>query len=187
MDKKESGSGSDHEEADSEKIDISLLTQAAVGYVRDHTASKKMAERFVAEVRVHLGQILAHMGESGDVHSPLGNKATPEAIALMEYITEKKEKLESEKGYTSAQSSAIVLKDELVPLQVVAGMANDSELIASIRKVNSHVISELGNMDERKEDPRLLLKRKKRGRMPGSGKKQAKQSENKQPDKKPEN
>ena len=180
MDKKESGPESDREKADSEKIDISLLTQAAVGYVREHTASKKMAERFVAEVRVHLGQILAHMGESG-VHSPLGNKATPEAIALMEYVTEKKERLESEKGYTSAQSSAIVLKDELVPLQVVAGMANDSELIASIRKVNSHVISELGNMDERKDDPRLLLKRKKRGRMPGSGKKQAKQ-----PDKKPE-
>lgn len=160
---------------DSEMIDISLITQAAVGYVRDNTVSKKAAERFVSEVRVHLGQILAHMDSSED--SPLGNKATPEAIALMEYIAEKKDKLKSEKGYTSAQASAIVLKDELAPLQVVAVMANDSDMIASIRKVNTHVINELGNMEEKKDDPKILLRRKKRGRAPGSGKNQLKKPE----------
>lgn len=156
-------------EKESELVDISLITQAAVGYVRENTASKKMAERFVAEVRVHLGQILAHM--DGKDESPLGNKATPESVALMEYVAEKMGKLESEKGYTAAQASAIVLKDELVPLQVVAGMANDSDMIASVRKVNSHMINELGNMDSIKDDPKVLLRRKKRGRTPGSGKK----------------
>lgn len=161
-------------------IDISLITQAAVGYVRDNPVSKKVAEQFVSEVRVHLGQILAHM-ETGD-NSPLGNKATPEAVALMEYVTEKKGKLQNEKGYTSSQASAIVLKDELVPLQVVAVMANDSDMIASVRKVNSHVINELGDLDAQKIDPKVALRRKKRGRAPGSGKKQqaaaAKKSEN---------
>src|ERR1700722_8604417 len=162
-------------------IDISLITQAAVGYVRDNPVSKKVAEQFVSEVRVHLGQILAQMDE---VDSPLGNKATPEAVALMEYVTEKKGRLQSEKGYTSSQASAIVLKDELVPLQVVAVMANDSDMIASVRKVNSHVINELGELDAQKNDPKLLLRRKKRGRAPGSGKKQQATAAGKKPDKK---
>lgn len=152
-------------------IDLKTITQAAVGYVRDHTASKEMAKRFVAEVRVHLGQILAHMEPNKE--SPLGDKATPEAVALMEYVTGKKDILESEKGYKPAQATAIVLKDELVPLQVVAGMANDSDMIASVRKVNSHVIDELGNAASEELDPRLLRKRKKRGRAPGTGKKPA--------------
>ena len=152
-----------------EVIDISLITQAAVGYVRDNTPSKKAAEKFVAEVRVHLGQILAHM--DGTKESPLGNKATPEAVALMEYVSGKLDKLESEKGYAPAQASAIVLKDELVPLQVVAVMANDTDMISSVRKVNSHMISELGNL-ENAPDPKLMMKRKKRGRVPGTGKKQ---------------
>lgn len=154
---------------ESEHIDISLITQAAVGYVRENTASKKMAERFVAEVRVHLGQILAHMEPKEE--SPLGKKATPESMALMEYVMDKMDRLEHEKGYTAAQASAIVMKDELVPLQVVAGMANDSDMIASVRKVNSHMINELGNMDVLKDDDKLVLRRKKRGRAPGSGKK----------------
>lgn len=156
-------------EKESEIIDISLITQAAVGYVRENTASKKMAERFVAEVRVHLGQILAHMDSKDE--SPLGSKATSESVALMEYVIEKKDKLKSEKGYTAAQASAIVMKDELVPLQVVAGMANDSDMIASVRKVNSYMINELGNMDVVKDEPKILLRRKKRGRTPGIGKK----------------
>jgi len=154
------------------EIDLSVITQAAVGYVRDNTASKEMAKRFVAEVRVHLGQILAQMGSAKE--SPLGDKAAPEAIALMEYVTGKKGDLEANKGYKPAQASAIVLKDELVPLQVVAGMANDSDMIASVRKVNSHVINELGNEVNPSVDPRTLRKRKKRGRTPGSGKKAAK-------------
>ena len=133
-------------------------------------AANAIAEQFVSEVRVHLGQILAQMEPEG---SPLGNKATPEAVALMEYVTEKKDRLQAEKGYTSSQASAIVIKDELVPLQVVAVMANDSDMIASVRKVNSHVINEMGNEDAQKNDPKLLMRRKKRGRAPGSGKKQA--------------
>ncbi|MEI7669602.1 MAG: hypothetical protein WCJ33_05940 [Pseudomonadota bacterium] len=150
------------------EIDLSEITQAAVGYVKEHADSKKMAEGFVAQVRVQLGHIIAHM-DSGK-QSPLGNKANPESIALMEYALQKMSNLKTEKGYAQAQASAIVLKDELVPLQVVAGMANDSEMIASVRKVNAHVISELGNV-EAEIDPRSLLKRKKRGRAPGSGKK----------------
>lgn len=166
MDEKESGS----------EIDLSLITQAAVGYVRDHAASKEAAKKFVAEIKVHLGQILATMEPTKE--SPLGNKATSEAIALMEYVIEKKEALQSQKGYKPAQASAIVIKDELVPLQVVAGMANDSDMIASVRKVSSHVINELGNADAASEiDPRTLRKRKKRGRAPGSGKKQQKKPE----------
>lgn len=164
----------DKKETD-ENVDISLITQAAVGYVREHAPSKKMAEKFVAEVRVHLGQIIATMDTSKS--SPLGEKATPEAIALMEYVTSKKEDLQQEKGYAPAQASAIVLKDELVPLQVVAVMANDSEMISSVRKVNSQVISELGELDKQ-PDPKMFMRRKKRGRAPGSGKKQT--------DKKPE-
>jgi hypothetical protein len=159
MDDKESGSD----------IDLSLITQAAVGYVRDNTPSKEAAKKFVAEIKVHLGQILAHMEPSKE--SPLGNKATSEAVALMEYIAGKKTALESKKGYKPAQASAIVIKDELVPLQVVAGMANDSDMIASVRKVSSHVINELGNEAAEQADPRTLRKRKKRGRAPGSGKK----------------
>ena len=89
----------------------------------------------------------------------------------MQYVADKMSRLESEKGYAPAQASAIVLKDELVPLQVVAGMANDSDMIASVRKVNSHMINELGHLDDDKE-PALLMKRKKRGRTPGTGKKQ---------------
>ncbi len=160
----------DKEEPGKEIVDISLITQAAVGYVRENAASKEVAKQFVNQVRVHLGQILSHMLPSDE--SPLGNKATPEAIALMKYVHEKKDRLESEKGYTSSQASAIVIKDELVPLQVVAVMANDSDMIASVRKVNSHVINELGEMDKKKQDPKVLLRRKKRGRAPGSGKKQ---------------
>lgn len=149
-------------------VDLSLITQAAVGYVRDNSASKEMAKKFVAEVRVHLGQVLAHMDATKA--SPLGNTATPEAVALMEYITGKKTSLEAEKGYKPAQASAIILKDELVPLQVVAGMANDSDMIASVRKVGAHVINELGN-DPKDDDSKVLMRRKKRGRTPGSGKK----------------
>lgn len=152
-----------------ESVDISLITQAAVGYVMKQPDSKRMAERFVADVRVYLGQILATMDSAKE--SPLGNRATPESVALMEYVHEKVERLESEKGYAPAQASAIVLKDDLVPLQVVAGMANDPEMIASVRKVNAHVISALGNLETSTVDPRTLLKRKKRGRAPGSGKK----------------
>jgi len=139
-----------------------------VGYVRDNTTSKEMAKKFVAEIRVHLGQILAHMDATKG--SPLGDKASPEAVALMQYVTGKKTSLETEKGYKPAQASAIVIKDELVPLQVVAGMANDADMIASVRKVGSHVISELGQEPEDK-DPKILMRRKKRGRTPGSGKK----------------
>jgi hypothetical protein len=156
-------------DTENDGMDISLITQAAVGYVKDHSDSKRMAEKFVAEVRVHLGQIL----QSSDLikESPLGNKASSEAKALWMYVEEKVERLESERGYAPAQASAIVLKDDLVPLQMVAGMANDPEMIASVRKVNSHVISELGNLQESNVDPKTLMKRKKRGRAPGSGKK----------------
>jgi len=155
---------------DKDRINISSITQAAVGYVRDNSASKKMAERFVAQVRVQLGQILAERDIGKE--SPLGEKATPEAVALMEYITEKRDQLKADRGYAKAQASAIVLKDELAPLQMVAGMANDSEMIASIRKVNAQVITELGEKEEiTKEDIISQLRRKKRGRQPGSGKK----------------
>ena len=159
--------------SDDENIDISLITQAAVGYVRDHADSKRMAEHFVQKVRVHLGQIFSTM--DGDKFAK-GKKEHSESMALMEYVNEKVERLESEKGYTTAQASAIVLKDDLVPLQVVAGMANDPEMIASVRKVNAHVINELGNLDTPGVDPRTLLKRKKRGRAPGSGKKKPENS-----------
>ena len=161
--------------SDDNEVDISLITQAAVGYVRDHADSKRMAERFVADVRVHLGQIMKNIIKSTDANEDSGSednkKGTSESRALMEYVNEKVERLEQEKGYTNAQASAIVLKDDLVPLQVVASMANDPEMIASVRKVNAHVISELGNIDNHQVDPRSLLKRKKRGRAPGSGKK----------------
>jgi len=153
-------------DTDPNNIDLSQLTKAAVGYVNDGE-SKVMAKRFVEKVRVQLGRILADIDPAKT--SPLGKKATPESIALMEYIHQKTDDLQ-EKGYVPAQASAIVLKDDLVPLQFVAGMANDSEMLDSVRKVNAHVISELAHSDDL-PDPRLLLKRKKRGRVAGSGKK----------------
>ena len=148
-----------------DNINISSITQAAVGYVRDQTASKKMAEKFVAQVRVQLGQILATRDDSKE--SPLG-KASPEAVALMEYVIDKRDKLKHESGYASAQASAIILKDELAPLQMFAGIANDSEMISSIRKVNTHVINELGEPETPLEDLKKMLRRKKRGRVAGS-------------------